>query len=110
MEETVEGLDKLCVGVKELTKEIGVLVLSAKDSTGDTQNAYRLVVKDKIWSLTQLLGQFYRTFLDETVSLEREVEEMLGPQKPKVEVVYDREAERGLVAEPQLSNSVVSDA
>ena len=57
--------------IRRLNNEISELKKELASTTGEARQAYLLVIRDKVWKMTQLIGQFWHLALDVTANEER---------------------------------------
>lgn len=65
-DELVSVTRDLAEVVSEVCGQVKMLKEERKDATGETKNAYNLVIANKVWILQRLIGSYWR----ETLNLE----------------------------------------
>jgi len=71
-------IDEYRLRVNGARAEIAGLMTGFKNATGDAREAYKKVIKDKLWKFSQMTGEFYHLTMDAVVTLQKTIEETLG--------------------------------
>jgi methyl coenzyme M reductase subunit C-like uncharacterized protein (methanogenesis marker protein 7) len=80
-----KAVDDFRLRVNGARAEIAGLMAGVTNSVGETQDAYKRIIKDKLWKFQQMVGEFYRTCLDSTLELQARLGVLAEPSnKPSV--------------------------